>query len=123
METSQLSQYILTKLETTTDEDVFPYSEDLITEEYPVFVKFYENWCSRCLAMKKAFEHAATKMVGRVMFMEVECSSTEETTNFCQKHGVDGYPTLKLLGGKMKESITFDQDRSVQVPFPTRLQS
>ncbi len=115
IEASKLSEYVLTKLEKSTDEDVFPYSEDLITEEYPVFVKFYENWCSRCLAMKKAFESAATRMVGRVMFMEVECSSTEVTTNFCQKHGIDGYPTLKVMGGKIKEAITFDRDRSVQV--------
>eukprot|EP00961_Rhodomonas_salina_P132351 1781134-Rhodomonas_salina.2 len=46
-------------------------SDDLITDQYPVFVKFYEKWCSRCLAMKKAYENAASRMVGRVIFMEV----------------------------------------------------
>lgn len=38
-------------------------SEEYITPKYPVLVKFYEKWCSRCLAMQKAFENAATRMV------------------------------------------------------------
>ena len=42
-------------------------SEDLITDEYPVLVKFFENWCSRCVAMKKAFENAAARMAGKVV--------------------------------------------------------
>jgi hypothetical protein len=44
----------------------------------------------RCLAMKAAFEQSATKFVGRVMFMEVECSSSDEANAFCAKHQVDG---------------------------------
>ena len=42
----KLSEFILTKYENTTDEDVFPYNEELITNEYPVFVKFHELWSS-----------------------------------------------------------------------------
>jgi len=110
----KLSDFILTKLEETTDEDVFPYSEDLITDQYPVFVKFYEKWCSRCLAIKKAFENAATKMSGRVIFMEVECSSSDLAQEFCTKHDVDGFPTLKLMGGKFTQAILFERDRNVQ---------
>ncbi|EKX41514.1 hypothetical protein GUITHDRAFT_112488 [Guillardia theta CCMP2712] len=110
----KLSEFILTKLEETTEEDVFPYSEDLITDQYPVFVKFYEKWCSRCLAMKKAFENAATRMSGRVIFMEVECSSSDLAQEFCTKHDVDGYPTLKLMGGKFTQAILFERDRNVQ---------
>eukprot|EP00284_Hemiselmis_tepida_P017140 CAMPEP_0174939006 /NCGR_PEP_ID=MMETSP1355-20121228/65265_1 /TAXON_ID=464990 /ORGANISM="Hemiselmis tepida, Strain CCMP443" /LENGTH=112 /DNA_ID=CAMNT_0016185983 /DNA_START=12 /DNA_END=347 /DNA_ORIENTATION=+ len=94
VDASSLSSFIQTKLLPSTDEDVFPYSEELISPDYPVFVKFFEAWCSRCLAMKKAFETAASRMVGRVMFMEIECSSSSEAGAFCLKYEVDGYPTM-----------------------------
>ena len=51
-------------------------SEELITDQYPVFVKFFEKWCSRCLAMKKAFENAATRMAGKVVYV-ASCDSVE----------------------------------------------
>ena len=41
----KLAEFINTKFENTTDEDVFPYNEELITDAYPVFVKFHELWC------------------------------------------------------------------------------
>jgi len=110
----KFTDYIITKLEPTTDEDVFTYSEDLITDEYPVFVKFVEKWCSRCLTMKRAFENAATRMAGKVIFMEVVCSSSDAAQEFCTKHNVDGYPTIKLMGGNLKKSLFFVRDRSVQ---------
>jgi thiol-disulfide isomerase/thioredoxin len=111
----KFTDYLITKLEPTTDEDVFPYSEDLITDQYPVFVKFFEQWCSRCVSMKKAFENAATRMAGKVIFMEVECSASDSAQEFCTKHNVDGYPTVKLMGGKLQKALFFERDRSVQV--------
>lgn len=110
----KFTDYLITKLEPTSDEDVFPYSEDLITDQYPVFVKFFEKWCSRCVSMKKAFENAATRMAGKVIFMEVECSSSDAAQEFCTKHNVDGYPTIKLMGGKLEKALFFNRDRSVQ---------
>lgn len=76
---------------------MFPFNEELLADEFPVLVKFHEIWCSRCKHMKSAFEYAASKTVGRIMFMEVECSSTVETRKFCGKHHIDGFPTLKLM--------------------------
>jgi len=118
----KFTDYLLTKLEPTTDEDVFPYSEDLITDQYPVFVKFFEKWCSRCVSMRKAFENAATRMAGKVIFMEVECSASDAAQEFCTKHNVDGYPTLKLMGGKLPKALFFERDRSVQVTKTNWLQ-
>ncbi len=80
-----------------------------------MFVKFYEKWCSRCAAMKKAFENAASRMVGRVIFMEVECSSSDVAQAFCVAQKVDGYPMLKLMGGTFEKAVPFERDRSVQV--------
>ena len=110
----KFTDYLITKLEPTTDEDVFPYSEELITDEYPVFVKFHEKWCSRCVAMTKAFENAASRMAGKVIFMEMECSSSDQAQEFCTKHNVDGFPTIKLMGGKLEKALFYDRDRSVQ---------
>jgi len=51
---------------------------------------------------------------GRVIFMEVECSASSITQQFCTKHKVDGFPTLKLMGGGLPNAILFERDRSVQ---------
>ena len=69
------------KLADTTEDDVFPYNEELL-KDGSVLVKFHEAWCGRCQHMKAAFEYAASKTLG-VMFMEVECSSSREATAFC----------------------------------------
>jgi hypothetical protein len=66
-----IAEYLTVKLAETTEDDVFPFNTELLKDEFPVFVKFYENWCSRCQQMKSAFEYAASKTLGRVMFMEV----------------------------------------------------
>ena len=97
MTADEIAEYIGVKLEATTEDDVFPFNEELLADEFPVLVKFHESWCSRCKHMKSAFEYAASKTVGRIMFMEVECSSTVETRKFCGKHHVDGFPTLNLM--------------------------
>jgi thiol-disulfide isomerase/thioredoxin len=97
MTADEIAEYIGVKLEATTEDDVFPFNEELLADEFPVLVKFHESWCSRCKHMKSALEYAASKTVGRIMFMEVECSSTVETRKFCGKHHVDGFPTLKLM--------------------------
>ena len=107
-----IAEYIDVKLADTTEDDVFPYNEELLKDEFPVLVKFHEAWCGRCQHMKAAFEYAASKTLGRVMFMEVECSSSREATAFCGKHRVDGFPSLMLMGGPLKSAISYDGDRS-----------
>jgi thiol-disulfide isomerase/thioredoxin len=97
MTADEIAEYVGVKLEETTEDDVFPFNEELVADEFPVLVKFHESWCARCQHMKSAFEYAASKTVGRVMFMEVECSSTVDTRKFCGKHRIDGFPTLMLM--------------------------
>ena len=45
----KIAEFINTKFENTTDEDVFPYNEELITDAYPVFMKFHELWLFACI--------------------------------------------------------------------------
>ena len=47
--------------------------------------------------------------------MEVSCSASDQAQEFCTKHNVDGFPTIKLMGGKLKKALLFERDRSVQV--------
>lgn len=71
----------------------------------PVFIKFYEEWCAHCKALKRPFMIAATKHLGKVDYMEVQCSKNEETQQFCKKNGVTGYPGLILFTGEQKHEF------------------
>eukprot|EP01138_Halocafeteria_seosinensis_P013939 gb/GECG01014234.1/.p1 GENE.gb/GECG01014234.1/~~gb/GECG01014234.1/.p1 ORF type:complete len:371 (+),score=55.68 gb/GECG01014234.1/:1-1113(+) len=77
----------------------------------PVFLKFYEPWCSHCFRMKRGFEAGATFFKNRVHFMEVQCSRNKQTQAFCRKHEVDIYPSMKLFTGS--EVIPFTGSRAV----------
>ncbi|KAJ1483382.1 hypothetical protein T484DRAFT_2591243 [Baffinella frigidus] len=43
----KLSEYIQGKFQVSAEDDVFPFDRDLISDEYPVLVKFHERWCTR----------------------------------------------------------------------------
>ena len=34
-------------MQVSAEDDVFPFDKELITEDYPVLVKFTERWCTR----------------------------------------------------------------------------
>jgi len=58
MTADEIAEYIDIKLEETTEDDVFPFNAQLVTDEFPVMVKFHEvtNIC-----MHK-YEHVWTCM-------------------------------------------------------------
>jgi hypothetical protein len=122
----KLAAYIEAKFQSSAEDDVFPFSRELITEEYPLLAMFHERWCnrctrhlvsvqsigadacpslnstarSRCNEFRKAFETAASQTSGHVMFMEVECSTGADAQKFCDEHAIDGFPSLVLTGGE-----------------------
>merc|ERR1711865_719132 len=59
-----------------------------------VFVKFAVPWCGHCESMRPAWD----KLMGahedstNVLVAEVDCDGAGRS--LCQKHGVQGYPTL-----------------------------
>jgi thiol-disulfide isomerase/thioredoxin len=69
----------------------------------PQFVKFYESWCTHCKAARRPFAHAAVEFEGRVDFVEVECSKSEENQSFCNRHGVRSYPMFKLFSSESSD--------------------
>jgi len=60
-------------------------------------VKFYAPWCGHCKRMAPEFDKAATvlkKDENPVALVKVDCTVE---TKVCGKHGVSGYPTLKIF--------------------------
>ncbi|ESN91789.1 hypothetical protein HELRODRAFT_70378 [Helobdella robusta] len=61
-------------------------------------VKFFAPWCGHCKKLAPEFERAATILKRNdppVILVEVDC--TEGGKDSCSKHGVSGYPTLKVF--------------------------
>lgn len=65
--------------------------------EGPIFIKFYEEWCGWSKRIKKAYMRSALKNRKVMTFMEVECTATSKTKDFCNEHGVMGFPHFKIF--------------------------
>jgi len=59
------------------------------------FVEFYAPWCGHCKQLKPKWVALGKKLIGsNVKVGAVDCTQNEQ---ICAKHGVQGYPTLKLF--------------------------
>lgn len=96
-------------LDFTTEDDFF----DLLDQEdTPVVVKFYEQWCTHCKALKKPYHVAATQLKSRARFLEVECSRNADTQAFCAKHEARAFPVLMAFDSERKAKFDYES-RSV----------
>lgn len=82
--------------------DVIQLGDDNFADELAkhdlALVKFYAPWCGHCKKMAPELEKAATILKANdppVACVEVDC--TAEGKEICGKHGVSGYPTLKIF--------------------------
>ncbi|KAJ2517371.1 hypothetical protein GGI11_003171 [Coemansia sp. RSA 2049] len=64
------------------------------TSKGPWFIKFYAEWCPHCQHLAPVWEKLADSVKGRINIGSVNC---EKTGSLCTSHGVQGYPTLKML--------------------------
>jgi len=114
VEVETLSQHILHKKLEYEEGDIAQFTDELDFYDHldaggkPIFVKFYEKWCEHCKRLKQPFAIAASYFKNTVEFMEVECSSNEETTAFCVHNEVRSYPVLTLFNGE--EKIQFKEE-------------
>jgi len=71
--------------------------DDYIKANDIVLAEFYAPWCGHCKALAPEYEDAATQLKEKgIKLAKVDCT---EETELCQKHGVEGYPTLKVFRG------------------------
>jgi len=58
------------------------------------FIKFFAPWCGHCRKLAPTWDELGNKEQKTFNVAKVDCDTNKE---LCKKHGVRGYPTLKLF--------------------------
>ena len=74
-------------------------------DEFPlIIIKFFAPWCGHCKTLAPIWKEVARTMTlaeeeGNSLINTVKVASVDCTAqpNFCQKHKIRGYPTLKYF--------------------------
>jgi protein disulfide-isomerase A1 len=84
--------------------------ESFVKENPLVLAEFYAPWCGHCKALAPEYEDAATKLKEKgIPLAKIDCTAEAE---LCEKHGVQGYPTVKVFRGPDSSSPFGGQRKS-----------
>lgn len=93
---NKMKLFLLFVLISTTQATVYLTTDtfDEQTSGKKAFVAFKAPWCGHCKKLKPEWDKLADAV--EVMIAEVDCTKEQ---SLCQKHGVQGYPTIKYSDG------------------------
>lgn len=92
--------------------DVKDFGREVVerSQQVPVLVDFWADWCQPCKQLTPALEAAARKFAGRVVLAKVNADQHQQ---WVQRAGVRGLPNVKLLiGGRVVDEFTGVQPQS-----------
>ena len=69
---------------------------DLLNEDAPVLVDFWEPWCGPCRTLSPIVDEIADDLAGQI---KVAKCNVDENQDIAMKYGVMSIPTLVLLKG------------------------
>lgn len=84
---------------------------EYLSQDKPVVVDFYTNWCGICNVARPHFESLSREYQGKVNFVRYNC---DDDPNTCNGYNIHGVPTFIFFNDKSEVSrlngFTNEQD-------------
>lgn len=77
----------------------------------PKFVNFNASWCYWSKKLNPTWENLKDDMSNKnIEILDIKCDM-EENKDLCERYGIDGYPSIRLIQGN--KIYSYDGDRSL----------
>lgn len=88
--------------------------KSFLDENPLVLTEFFAPWCGYCKQLGPEFSKAAdllNETHPKIKLAQIDCTEEEE---LCKKHGIKGYPTLKVMRGAYQQPADYDGPRDAE---------
>ena len=72
------------------------FEKAVLQSPTPIIVDFWAPWCNPCKMVAPILERVAKDYAGKVIVAKV---NTDESSQYAQKYGVQGIPTMLFISG------------------------